>query len=216
MNNFDQIQSIIKEYLADHGVETEVLTSNLHAVSLDKQDSKYVYNGQRDLPVIDMDSIAQGGYKKAKNARDEAGENNIVNTADGFLVDQDDNWTFVEFKNSEIKAKKDGLKNSILKKAYANWYMLLDILYDMKQKGHVYPGFTYDQPMEFAQQHITFILVCSSEKNPRLYGKNKDCRLAGERYVPGFMQRLKDYLFLDAYVYTEVELEQKFVRGFIG
>ncbi len=92
--------------------------------------------------------------------------------------------------------------------------MVLDILYSMSRYGEKHPEFTYDQPIEFAQQHVYYILVCSEVKNPIMYGKMKDRQLAGRHYTPPFMQRLKDYMFKDAYAYTESLLEQKFVNTF--
>lgn len=212
MTNFSSFKDTVANYLADNGISL-MFISNLHDVSLnkDKDNPNYVYNGKTDLEVIDMDLIARYGYKAIKGAE---GIDNIVNTADAFLVNKENEWFFIEFKDSEIKADKSGLKNNVLKKAYSNWYMLLDILYSMNKNGKAYPGFAIDNPVEFAKDRIYYILVCSTAKNPLVYQQIKNHDLLGENYTPPFMQRIKDYMFKDAYVYTEEFLERKFVNSF--
>lgn len=214
MTNFEVFKNTITEYLQMNNVSL-LFVSNLHDTSLNDSNKKkirYVYNGQKDLDVIDMDLIAKKGYKIIKSAE---GKDNIINTADAFLVNDTNQWFFVEFKDSEIKSDNSGLKNNVLKKAYSNLYMLLDIMYTMKEAGKIYSDFSFDNPIKFAKENIHYILVCSSEKNSMVYKQVKNCELIGERYTPVFMQRLKDYLFKEAYVYTEQIFEQKFVNKFI-
>lgn len=183
MSNFERLTEIISGYLKEYDADTDKISS-LHQASENSAkgtENSYVYNGKNDLAVIDMDRIASDGYRKAKNVKD---SDNTVNTADSFLVDQEDRWYFVEFKDSEVKATNSGMKNNVLKKAYSNWYMMLDILYHMYQKNMKYPAFSYEQPVEYAREHVQYVLVCSKEKNPLAYSKIKDCRLAGGRYTP--------------------------------
>lgn len=70
-------------------------------------------------------------------------------------------------------------------------------------------------PIRFAEEHVHYILVCSSEKNPNLYNLVKAQVLLKQNYTPPFMQRLKDYLFKDVYVYTENFFETEFVKKFV-
>lgn len=201
MNNFEKFETMLDIYLKTNDVSLRFV-SNLHDTSLnnsDKENPQYLYNGA-ELKVVDMDLIAKKGYKLIKGAD---GKDNIINTADAFLINSGNEWFLIEFKDSKIKADNKDLKNSILKKAYSNWYMLLDILYLMRYEENVYVGFNFDQPVDFAKQHVQYVLVCSTEKNPNVYQQIKNHELIGERYTPPFMQRLKDYLFKDAYIYTE-------------
>lgn len=213
MNNFETFHDIVDKYLKNHGVSLGIIT-NLHDASIndaDKKNIRYVYNGAKDLDVVDMDKIAKKGYKIIKGAD---GKDNIINTADAFLVNKEDEWFFVEFKDAEVKADNSSLKNSVLKKAYSNWYMLLDVLYLMREKGEIYSKFNFDNPIQFAKEHVHYILVCSEDKNYNTYMQIKNNSLQGKRYTPLFMQRLKDYLFKDAYVYTEQFFEREFVNQF--
>ncbi len=210
MSNLLTFKELIGKYLSDYGKSVEML-SNLHDTSFNKEESTYLYNGSCDLCVIDMDQIAQEGYRFARHAE---GTNNIVKSVDAFLINFEDEWFFIEFKDRPITAKKGNIKDNVLLKAYSNWYMILDILYQMKENNDEYSGFTYEQPIRFAREHIHFILVCSKDKNPSIVGKIKDCALAGRKYTPPFMQKIKDYMFKDAYVYTEDDLRNKLVQKF--
>ncbi len=212
-NNFTEFVDLISKYLS-YDLQSGCMISNLHDLSRDdsnKERMEYVYNGENHLQVLDMDRIARTEYKKIKGAAD---KDSIINTADAFIITGKNQWYFIEFKNSIIKAGKKGLKDNIIKKAYANWYMLLDILYTMYQKGIRYEGFCYENPVTFAKNNINYILVCKQEDNPEAYNLIKKSDLAGEKYTPPFMLRLKDYLFRDAYLYTDEFLERKFVHGF--
>ena len=159
-----------------------------------------------------MDFIARNCYKiiKKPNNLDE----HPVNSVDAFLINFNNDWYFIEFKDATIRNDSNTLKNNIIKKAYSNWYMLMEILYEMKDTEFKYSGFEFSNPVNFAQNHVYYILVCSLSKNPSMYKLIKGCELANSKYTPPFMNRIKGYLFKDAYAYTEDFLERKFVNGF--
>lgn len=210
-NHFCEFQKLLEDYLAQNNVKDVPCVSDLYTVSLNTEENRAVYPGKKNLSVIDMDRIAKEGYRRIKAADR---KDNPVNTADAFLINGKNQWFFVEFKDSRLDAKRDSLKNNILKKAYANWYMILDILYTMREAGAEWEPFQFENPVRFAKEHVSYIVVCSSDKNPLLYRQIKNCDLIGQRYTPPFMQRLKDYIFRDAYVYTEDYFERKFVNSF--
>lgn len=215
-NNFDKFAQLVNSYLLQYNVNVDIL-SKLHETSKSKPNSClpiiYVYNGKQELDVIDMDFIARNGYKNIKKPTEVI--ENPINTADAFLINSNNDWYLIEFKDSTIKSDKQGLKDNILKKAYSNWYMILDILYEMKNSEVAYTDFYYDNPMQFAREHVSYILVCSTEKNPLIYKLIKECELSKSTYTPPFMSRLRGYLFKDAFVFTEDFLERKFVRNFV-
>jgi len=216
MNNFENMKTMIDDYILKNGIEQNIV-SCLHDTS--KNDSEkgkpivYLYENKNDLQVIDMDTIAKYCYKMIKNPEN-PGEN-PVNSADAFLINSDNDWYFIEFKDKPIQAAKSGLKDNIIKKAYSNWYMLMDILYEMQNTKSKYPDFEFDNPIKFAQEHVYYILVCTINKNPEVYKQIKNMELINSTYTPPFMCRLKGYLFKDTYVYTEDFLERKFVNNFV-
>lgn len=214
MSNLYDFKNILDEYLQKNGISFNMISDLYHTSINDaNQANPYqVYKNRKNLVVIDMDKIAKEGYKVIKKAK---GSDSIVNTVDAFLINKDNEWFFIEFKDETLNAKNSRLKNGIIKKAYSNWYMLLDILYDMNTSNKSYAKFDFDHPVKFAKEHIHYILVCSDRKNPQVVQQIKNHEKIGEKYTPPFMQRLKIYLFKDVYVYTETYLERKFVRGFM-
>lgn len=211
-NNFDQF----KEMLEDFFPAARIIPISLHEASkndADKNDIRHFYSGQ-ELDLIDMDYLAKKPYKDRRvDSAFQETKDDIVNTADGFIINDKNQWFFIEFKDCKLDGNKSQLKNNIIKKAYGNWYMLLDILYNAEPDKR-YIHFYYDNPVKFAKENVTYILVCNSELNPRVSEQIKNNRFCNKKYTPIFMQKLKEYIFMDAYVYTEKELERDFVYMF--
>ena len=212
MSNFSSMVAMIDAYLLSYGIEQNI-KSSLHETSKNKCDNctdvVYAYNGM-ELEVIDMDSIAKNGYKKIKKPSFPLDK--PINTVDAFLINSQNQWFFVEFKDAPINDTKN--KITIFKKAYANWYMLMEILYKMKNTENEYSGFDFSNPIEFAQNNVYYIAVFTTTKNPQLYMQIKNQDLVKSTYTPPFMEKVKTYIFKDAFVYTESFFERKFVRNF--
>lgn len=208
MSNFEQFESTVKEYLLNNGIALN-LRDTLQNVSLnmEAQPPKYLYSGIVNLDVLSMDILAKDGYKIVKNTLP---EEHPINTADAFLIDKNNIWYLIEFKDCPVNNKKD----NILKKAYSNWYMIMDIFFSMKELGKSSLIFDSNNPVKFAKEHVEYIVVCSQAKNPNVYNQIKNHALINQKYTPPFMQRLKDYIFKDAYAYTESSFEQYFVKTF--
>ena len=213
--NFDEIKSTIEVFFKDNSQELNIVPFSLKEASKSDPGGEvtFFYTGE-ELDVIDMDRIAKNQYKNLRvTEKCDSDINDIVNTSDGFVIDRNNKWYFIEFKDSQIKNNKDSLKNNVIKKAYGNWYMLLDILYNSDENKR-YKMFDYENPVKFARENVIYILVCSSSKNPGVYTQIKNYSYNNEKYTPGFMRKLKEYLFEDAYVYTEIEFERDFVKKF--
>ncbi|NDO51324.1 hypothetical protein FMM75_18600 [Lachnospiraceae bacterium MD335] len=206
MNQYDEFKAIIDAYLNQNGKSAEY-KSNLHKTSFSDAESVYLYeSSQKDLEVINMDSIAQGPYRKIRFPESDKKEDSI-STNDAFIICNDNMWYFIEFKNQKLNKTKD----SVSKKAYCNWYMLLDIIYEMERKQRL-ETFWYANPIEFAREHVNFILVISEDKNPMEAKRIQDSITAGERYVPVFLEKLRKYIYHDVFLHTPVTLERYFVK----
>lgn len=214
MTNFEIFKGTVMKYLSEYNISMSC-DSTLHEASLNNDgiECRYLYNGSKDFSVVSMDVLAKQGYKKAKGVVNP--KENPINTADAFLINKENEWYLIEFKDCVIKADKQAVKDNIIKKAYANWYMIMDIFYTLAEKGEKTGIFDTVNPVRFAEEHVHYILVCSSEKNPNLYNLVKAQILLKQNYTPPFMQRLKSYLFKDAYVYTENFFETEFVNNFV-
>lgn len=216
MTNFEIVHDFIKDYM-QHCEKVVKLESNLHDTSKDDHDKsippEYVYEGDADLTVIDLDRFAQIPYKKSKGVK------TVVNSADAFLVNADNEWFFIEFKNSELekgdKKQRAELRNNIIKKAYSSWYMHMDMLYTMNELGKPLALFDYDNPIKFAKEHVHYVLVVPAKKNPAEYKKVHELKMAKKLpFTPNFMDRLEDYIFKSACMYTEGYFETEFVKKF--
>ena len=73
-----------------------------------------------------MDEIAHKMYRVIRN-HDSKKDDESLASADVFVINLEDIWYFIEFKNQKISKAKD----SVTKKAYQNWFWLVDILYEM-------------------------------------------------------------------------------------
>lgn len=214
MTNYDQIKEILKQF-SDKYVTRIIIESKMSDVSEDKAASKrtekkvLLYEDNRkDMQVIDMDEIAHKAYRVARYP-ESVKEDDSLASADAFVINADNMWYFIEFKNQEITKAKD----SVTKKAYQNWYWLVDVLREMKDTIQ-YNNFNYEDPISFARENVTYILVVSQEKNYNNVKKMHDCKLAGQKFLPQFMEKLEKYTFKETYVYTPEMFEQKFVKKF--
>ena len=202
MTNYDQIKEILKQF-SDKYVTRIIIESKMSDVSEDKAASKrtekkvLLYEDNRkDMQVIDMDEIAHKAYRVARYP-ESVKEDDSLASADAFVINADNMWYFIEFKNQEITKAKD----SVTKKAYQNWYWLVDVLREMKDTIQ-YNNFNYEDPISFARENVVYILVVSQEKNYNNVKKMHDCKLAGQKFLPQYMEKLEKYTFKETYVYT--------------
>lgn len=195
MSNFDVFKDTVMRYLMRNGIELSFLSS-LHEVSLNNtnDESRYLCNSGGDLEVVSMDVLAKDGYRKVKAS---SLKENPITTVDAFMINKNNEWYLIEFKDCPIRSDKKTTKDNIIKKAYEN--AIFDVV----------------NPVKFAKLHVYYILVCSADKNANIYNQVKNKALLNQNYTPPFMQRLKDYIFKDAFVYTEDFFEKKFVNNFV-
>lgn len=207
----------ILEAFADKYNYNEGIEELLSIVSEDKDKSKKTGNKEcvygekrKDMKVIDMDKIAHNPYRISRFPNSIKEEDSLA-SADAFVISSDDIWYFIEFKNQQISSAN----KSVTKKAYQNWFWLVDILYEMREQGAMqYDTFNYDNPIAFAREKVVYILVVSEEKNIVDADKMRKCLLAKTKFQPEYMKKLEKYIFKETYVYTPQLLENYFVKKF--
>lgn len=200
MNNYEKIREYLQSYFKEKNIIINV-EAELKNTSLNENGNKYLYSGTKNLEVISMDDVAKDGYKIAKGALGKP-----INTVDAFLIDRENEWFFIEFKDSKISSKKDNIE----KKGMGNFFMLLDIFSDREDVDFG----EYTNFVDFARNKVTYILVCSQDKNSYTYDMIRAKDNLGEKYTPDCLMKFKDYFFKDAYVYTEKYFEKRFVERF--
>lgn len=216
MTNYEQMKQLLLEF-ADRHNQSVNIEDTLSNVSEDKTESsrtgvkKLVYEEtQYNLKIIDMDQIAHNVYRLVRFPNSTK-ESESLASADAFVISADDIWYFIEFKNQQISKAKD----SVTKKAYQNWFWLVDVLYEMREQNKLqYDTFNYDNPISFARERVVYILVVSEEKNITDIDKIRKCILAGKKFQPEYMKKLERYIFKEAYVYTPQLLKNNFVKHF--
>ena len=211
MTNQDSFLAILREFEKLHNVSLGNIERDLSETSYDSANDYFLYKGS-GIRAISMDDVAKG-YRDVYGTSLEPDNNHPPKTADAFLITKTDQWFLIEFKNAVLEGKSGGLKSEILSKAYQNWYMILDLLYATRDM-QPYDTFHYRNPIEFARDRVQYILVISEEKNPRTANYIAEAKRIKQKHTPGFMWRIKDYLFNDAFVYTETYFEMEFVKKF--
>ena len=91
--------------------------------------------------------------------------------------------------------------------------MLLSLFYDYSN-NYKNVDFNTSAPLQFAKNNITYILVVSENENLSDVTKMHNMSLAGEYVRPDYMDKLRHYLFKDAYVCLPSDFERDFVRKF--
>lgn len=128
-NNFERFQEMLLVFFGQNGVNISINLISLHEASKNDADKHYItyFYDREEMPVLDMDEIAKKPYREARVLEEfEDTKDDIVNTADGFVINKDNQWFLIEFKDTKIAGTKKSLKDNIIKKAYCNWYMLMD------------------------------------------------------------------------------------------
>ena len=211
MYDYNSFRDALKRYFLEQEIIFEIESTLKESSKNDH--GTYLYTGSKsDLRVISMDAVAQIGYHKLRLNEEIAGipaRTINVNSSDAFLIDADNEWFFIEFKDCKLSSKKDNIE----KKGMANWLMLMDIFMDMGAEV-CDDIFDSQNPFKFARKHITYIIVCNKDKDPYTYDQVRNQDKLHERYTPECLYKFKYYFFKDAYAYTTDFFEQRFIKGF--
>lgn len=206
MNNLEKFADMLEAYLEKEGYIIK-LASDISDTSFSSEAGGSLCNSS--MTVIDMDRFARQGYRRIILPESQT-EDDSINTADAFMINRDNEWYFIEFKD----AKLGNSKHSILKKAYSNLFAVMDVLYEMRGQIEAYSQFEYENPIDFIHRHVTYILVFSGTKNPQDAKQVLNHKLIKRKYLPEFMKRLQGYIYKEAYAVTEDEFEKGFLAHF--
>lgn len=206
MSNLEKFTDMMEAYLERKGCDVN-LASDIANTSFSSAAEEFLCNSS--MKVLDMDKFAKKGYRKIILSASQT-EDDSINTADAFMIDRDNQWHFIEFKDARL----GNSKHSILKKVYSNVYAVLDVLYEMQGQETAYLQFAYEHPVDFIHKHVTYILVFSSAKNPQDAKQMLNYKLIKGKYLPEFMKRLQGYIYKEAYAVTEDEFEKGFLAHF--
>ncbi|MCR5308567.1 MAG: hypothetical protein K6E21_00450 [Bacilli bacterium] len=160
------------------------------------------YNG---MNVVSMDNVVKDGYVKLKN---DPPTKHVPSSVDAFLIDSNNEWYFIEFKNRKISKCKDNLE----KKGLNNILVLIDTFKIASKNMDV--CFDNDNPIDFIKQHCTYIVVVSEDLDSYSYEQVRSADNLNEVYTPECLEKLKYFYFKDAFVYTPEFFERRFLKKF--
>lgn len=207
MNKFESFCNAFSVYCVNNGFSI-IDTSSLHEESLNDSGNKFLYNGS-ELEIFPMDEFVKNVYRAQYGTED---FNNRPNSVDCFVVNKDNKWFFIEFKDSEVSSTN----TNNVKKAYSNVLLIIDVLYNTRKNYSYDIDFNYENPIEFFRTNSEHIIVCSEEKNPKIARDINLLKLSGQeqKVHRKINERLSRYLFQDSYICTEKVFEKQFVKQF--
>ena len=157
-----------------------------------------------------MDDIARDAVRKLKFPGSKWYKDSPA-SVDAFLIDENNKWYFIEFKNQKIS----NAKIKCVEKSYANIYWLFDIFYEMHNNGFDI-NFNYGAPNDFIKNNCEFILVIYNDSDPLQINKIREAKKANLPMPEGtdFLLKLENYVFNKASVMDEEQFDRDFVRRF--
>ena len=217
MTNYLQFKNFLSKFNIYNKADIE---TTLYTASYDKNNKVYVYDKKfKDINVLDFDCFSQKIYIRQhfseaellEFAKQKITDSYALSSVDAFLIDCNEDWYFIEFKNKKISKADD--KKSITNKAFQNLFWITDLFITSKKKNK--PAFNYKNPIKFAKEKITYILVVSDDENNSYKQVIIDSENANGHYRPIYLDKLRHYVYKDAYVYTAELFENYFVKKFV-
>ena len=181
------------------------IVSDISNASLDTVHNVYVYpqTSPINLDVIKLDDLT----KYRKHMLPQNMNVNELSAVDAICINSQNEWFFIEFKNSSIQ--NDKTRKSIRKKMIESiWYVFFMYSKSGEDINNLFGGdFT-----KFARNNIHYIIVGSQSKNT-LYSANiQSAESSGKHYTPPGFEQYKGYYFKDVYMLTELELRNFILR----
>ena len=187
--------------------QAQVCYSTMQDASYDEENRKSVYEFEPDMKVLKLDDFshilgaAHHNGIKEKYAAENGIQQHTPSAVDAVCIDENNNWYLIEFKNQKIDSKVLG---SVKKKMLSSLWLLF--------YAYSVSGCCMEDLTRFAREKVTYILVCSRDKNRSDANLIHQKELLGEHYTPNSLYGYIDYYFKDVYVYTETELRQFIAR----
>lgn len=187
--------------------------SDLKKASKDNKNNVFLYNDTRiNLECIEPDDISSHFSNYMKTQR-KATDFEQPKAVDALCIDKNNNLYMIEFKNRELYKSSDDLnygseiRKDLKDKMLGTLWMLLSM--NSMAQTQLFGS----DVIEFARQHITYIIVISSQKNIKEYTRIKTCQSMNMQYTPAIYKKYKGYYVKDVLMITERELP-KFIDHF--
>ena len=203
--HFIKLKEVINLCIGSHMNGANII-SNMQDASLDDKNGVYVYP---QVPLFNLDVIKLDEFTKHRIHLLSSHANfNELSAVDAICINNNNEWFFIEFKNSAIDNKTT--RKSIRKKmAESLWYVFFMYSKANENVSLLFGGdFT-----KFARENINYVIVGSQSKN-MLHSVNIQAfESAGKHYTPPGFEQFKGYYFKDVYMLTENEI-CTFIKNF--
>ncbi len=216
MTNYENFVSCIYEYCALHKMTDINFEHTLSEASLDnsckQQEPKKFVTKYKDLKNISMDTIAQEIIAAIHYKGSKRWNLNAPASVDSFLIDKNNIWYFIEFKNQKISRAKE----KCIEKAFSNLYWLFNMFYELQENEKRTPC-KLDNLFRFIKSHCVYYIVIINNADPVGLKKVHDLHLANnfsESVEYNFIAKLNFYIFKDAKVVSEEVFDEIFVKNF--
>ena len=181
----------------------EKYSTTMKDASLDDNNKYYVYNYDKyDMVALKLDDVSRLFSKEHLGYAPSA--------VDAVCIDSDNNWFLIEFKNSQFSGNTI---QSIKKKMLSSLWFLLYTYSITENISHITENLSNNDIVKFAREHITYIVVCSYDKNVSIANNIHNAEATNEHYTPKELKPYVNYYFKDVYLYTQQEL-RKFIVNF--
>ena len=142
------------------------------------------------MDIIKLDDIT----KYRKNILSFDGEFGQLAAVDAICINNNNEWFFIEFKNSNIGNTKT--RKSIIKKMVDSlWYLF----FIYSKSGEDVESIFLGDITKFAREHFTYIIVGSKDKNLNYSMNIQALESAGNHYTPPAFREFVGYYFKDIY-----------------
>jgi hypothetical protein len=164
--------------------------STLKKTSTDETNRQIMCDSE--VKIINFDKIPNE-YARGKGMRF------VPKSNDALYIDEDNKWSFIEFKNGTVN------KAEVYRKIYDSLIMMMEM--------------KLISDLEFARTNIEYILVYNQDKYPKV--QKSEARDVNYSYLLGLakqeeilfeMEKFEGYLFQRVHTYTKELFQEKFVR----
>lgn len=184
-------------------------SATMKEASYDDKNNYYVYfdhENNHDFD-IDMKILKLDEFSKIYNPK------NISSAVDAVCIDHENNWYLIEFKNQKF----NDTKSSVKKKMMGSLWIISGTYLKTNNISDISGNPPTKNIIDFSRKNITYIVVCSSEKNPQEISdkmRQHMASMARKNYNPNKLDYCTEcFCFKEAYKFHEKELRD-FIERF--
>lgn len=197
---YEKLCEVFERY---HSGAVEKCSATMKETSYDSKGKIYVYDYDGyDMTILKLDDFSELLAEKRKN---QGHKKRTLPAADAICIDSKNNWYLIEFKNSEFSKRTVG---SVQEKIFNSLWILFYTYSVTGEISYIIKDIHNNDIIQFAREHITYIVVCSEDKNTNIKNAIHMKEAMHIHYTPLALDPYINFCFKDAYLYTKQELKK--------